>query len=104
VLDIILQHWFLIDSSFQLSKSEDKDEDEDTSSTKLNPDSKRKGLKLSHQGDLIDPSSHVGIWPSDPTTIFWFYIGKTYNVNNGKFECEMLVTTTANAITQKMNT
>jgi hypothetical protein len=43
VLGIILQHWFLVNLSFQLPKFKNKDEDENNSSTYSDFDLKCKG-------------------------------------------------------------
>ncbi len=47
VIDIILQHWFPINLTFQLSKSEYKDEKEDNFSIELDLDVKSKGSTTS---------------------------------------------------------
>ncbi len=43
VVNIILQHWFLVDPTFQLPKPKNKDEKEDNFSTKFDLDMKNKG-------------------------------------------------------------
>jgi hypothetical protein len=47
VVVIIPQHWFLVNLTFQLLESKDEDEGEDNSSTKPNPNMKRKGPTMS---------------------------------------------------------
>ncbi len=58
VQPIILQHWFLVNLSFQLLESKDKNEEEDNSSIELVIDVKHKGSIPSPQGkrnDLDNP-------------------------------------------------
>jgi hypothetical protein len=47
VVVIILQHWVLVNLTFQLLESKDKDEEEDNFSIKPNPNMKKKGLIMS---------------------------------------------------------
>ncbi len=57
VVNIILQHWFLVDLTFQLSEFEDEDEKEGSSSIESNFNVKSKGPTTSFQVKLIDLDS-----------------------------------------------
>ncbi len=54
MLNIILQHWFLVDLSFQLLEFKDEDEKKDSFSIELVSNVKCKGLVPSPQGGLND--------------------------------------------------
>lgn len=54
IVDIILWHWFLVNSTFQLLEFEDKDEKEDNFSIELNLNVKCKGPTPFPQGEPID--------------------------------------------------